>query len=121
MLNSTFSTIKQYFHALDARLTKLEELRSLLPDDDKLTNDLDDEALNNKIRDIAEGVLENSEVIINPIETKVKEGLDDYDPTAHSDFEDEVQKIISDSDFGQDQIRNFLEDKVSISLEVSRY
>lgn len=98
MLNSLFSSFKQYLHALDARIAKLEELRRLLPDDDVM------------------GSFEEH------VTTIVERIIETYDLSHNDTFKDAVKEVVEDLDMSvEDQIRDFIEDKVSVELNVSRY
>lgn len=64
----------------------------------------------------------SSESLRDLISTAVDEKLDNYDPTDHDDFEDEVKKIIDDyqTEDLEDKMRDFIRSNVSVDIEVSR-
>lgn len=98
MLNSLFSSFKQYLYALDARIAKLEELRSLLPDDDFMSS------------------------FEEQVTTVVDRAIETYDLLHNDSFKDAVKEVVEDLGMSvEDQIRDFIEDKVSVELNVSRY
>jgi ABC-type transporter Mla subunit MlaD len=101
---NTVGNLPAILENLRERQQKLDDRLMALPDDETL------EKLNNTL---------SSE----EIESKIKEALENYDPTGAMQFDDRVNELINDysDDDVADKIRSFIENKVSVEMNVSRY
>jgi uncharacterized membrane protein YheB (UPF0754 family) len=83
----------------------------------KTAQDTTDQMLGNLSEAILAVINEELEAkIVEMLEDKVREALDDYDPTQHYDFDDAVDRRVSESSV-DDIVRDML-DNASVSISV---
>lgn len=130
MIVTSMDSLSQVIIALHLRIDKLEE------DNTAFANQLSVlrmDHIDTLVREKVEAVLENSDVIggllnerianSEKIDSKIEDALENYDPTGAMQFDDRVNELINDysDDDVADKIRSFIENKVSVEMNVSRY